>query len=66
MKPWRVFKGVGPDFGDKPWMACDRGGWFGAPLPGKCFRTQRNAFLYADFMARLLAELQRIHNEADW
>lgn len=63
--PWRVHKGIGPDFGERPWLACDRGGWFGAALPGKCFRTHGEAFRYAAFMAQFLTELQIILNKAD-
>lgn len=65
MKPWRVFKGVGPDYGDRPWMACDRGGWFGAALPGKSFRTHDQAIRYATMAAQLFTMLQVIINGAD-
>ncbi len=52
--PWRVGKWCWCESYDKPWFACDRGGWFGKGLPGKSFGTFSEAMEYATRMARAL------------
>lgn len=55
-KPWRVGKWCWCESFDKPWFACDRGGWFGRGLPGRSFKTYAEAMEYANRMARTLGE----------
>ncbi len=53
-KPWRVGKWARGEYVDKPWYACDRGGWFGCGFPGRSFASFGEAIVYADRMARTL------------
>ena len=53
--PWRVGKWAVGEYADRPWYACERGGWFGRGLPGRSFRTHGEAMDYAVRMCRLLA-----------
>jgi hypothetical protein len=53
--PWRVGRWKRGEYADKPWYACDRGGWFGRGLPGRSFKTHAEAITYAVKMARFLA-----------
>ncbi len=52
--PWTVGRWPEGEYFEKPWFAHDRGGWSGRGLPGNSFRTWREAFDYAYFMASLM------------
>ena len=54
--PWRVGRWLDGEYVDKPWYACDRGGWFGRGLPGRSFTTHAEAMNYAVKMCRLLGK----------
>ena len=54
--PWKVGKWPPGEYVDKPWYAHDRGGWFGAGLPGRSFATHAEAITYATKTARYFTD----------